>query len=204
MLLPPALRPDSNTLFNSFLSSRADSTVKKYTNEINKFFLWCRSRQIPLQIPFSSSVVALHLFDLDQQLRSPAAMVLVHAALKWLHSFVPDDGPNPLDNACCKNMIECAKRTRSHPVNKKKSVDPAIIRRIIDRHGAEEASLKDLRIAAISSSGFAGFFRFNELANILWRAIAFKSRYHNISMISRDISYFHDILISLQNDFFVS
>ena len=166
MLLPPALRPDSNTLFNRFLRSRADSTVKKYTNEINKFFLWCRSRQIPLQIPFSSSVVALYLFDLDQQLRSPVAMVLVHAALKWLHSFVPDDGPNPLDNACCKNMIECAKRTRSHPVNKKKPVDPAIIRRIIDRHGAEEASLKDLRIAAISSLGFAGFFRFNELANI--------------------------------------
>ena len=162
MLLPPALRPDSNTFFNRFLSSRADSTVKKYTNEINNFFLWCRSRQIPLQIPFSSSVVALYLFDLDQQLRSPAAMVLVHAALKWLHSFVPDDGPNPLDNACCKNMIERAKRTRK----KKKPVDPAIIRRIIDRHGAEEASLKDLRIAAISSLGFAGFFRFNELANI--------------------------------------
>ena len=117
MLLPPALRPDINTLFNLLLSSRADSTVKKYTNEINKFFLWCRSRQIPLQIPFSSSVVALYLFDLDQQLRSPATMVLVHAALKWLHSFVPDDGPNPLDNACCKNMIQCAKRTRSHPVN---------------------------------------------------------------------------------------
>ncbi|CAH3166025.1 unnamed protein product, partial [Porites lobata] len=101
-----------------------------------------------------------------QQLRSPAAMVLVHAALKWFHSFVPDDGPNPLDNACCKNLIECAKRTRSNPVHKKKPVDPAIIRSIIDRHGAEEESLKDLRIAAIRSLGFAGLFRFNELANI--------------------------------------
>ena len=70
-----------------------------------------------------------------------------------------DDGLNPLDNACCKNLIECAKRTRSNPVNKKKPVDPAIIRSIIDRHGAEEASLKDLRIAAIRSLGFAGFFR---------------------------------------------
>ena len=95
-------------------------------------------------------------------------MVLVHAALKWFHSFVPDDGPNPLDDACCKNLIECTKRTRSNPVHKKKPVDPAIIRSIIDRsrHGAEEASLKDLRFAAISFLGFAGFFRFNELANI--------------------------------------
>ena len=50
--------------------------------------------------------------------------------------------------------------------SQKNPVDPAVFRSIIDRHGAEEASLKDLRIAAISSLGFAGFFRFNELANI--------------------------------------
>ena len=37
---------------------------------------------------------------------------------------------------------------------------------IIDKHSAEEASLKDLSIAAISSLGFTGFFLFNELANI--------------------------------------
>ena len=66
-------------------------------------------------------------------------------------------GPNPLDNACCKNLIKCAKRTRSNPVCKKKVVDPAIIKSIIDKHRTEEASVKDLRIAAISSLGFAGF-----------------------------------------------
>lgn len=166
MVLPLAVRPDFNSLFNCLLNSRADSTVKKYLKEINKCLLWCRSRKIALQLSFSSRVVALYLFGLDPQLRSPAAIVLVHAALKWLHSFVPDDVPNPLDNACCKSLIECAKRSRSNPVNKKKLVDPAIIRSIIDRHDSEEASLKDLRIAAISSLGFAGFLRFNGLANI--------------------------------------
>ena len=162
MVLPPAIRPDVNSLFSCLLSSRADSTVRKYLKEINKFLLWCRTLKMALQLPFSSSVVALYLFGLDQQVRSPTATALVHAALKWCHSFVPDDGPNTLDNACCKNLIKCAKRTRSNPVHKKKPVDPAIIRSIIDRHRAEEASLKDLRIAAISSLGFAGFFRFNE------------------------------------------
>ena len=38
---------------------------------------------------------------------------------------------------------------------------------------AEEASLKDLRIAAVSSLGFAGFFRFNELANIQQKHLTF-------------------------------
>ena len=130
-------------------------------------------RKIALQLPFSSSVVALYLFGLDQQLRSPAAMVLVHTALKWFHSFVPDDGPNPLGDACCKNLIECAKRTRGNPLNKKKPVDPAVIRSIIDRHGTEEASVKGLRIAAISSLGFAGFFRFNKLANVQAKHLTF-------------------------------
>ena len=64
-----------------------------------------------MQKPFSASVAALYLFDLDQQLGTAASMVLVHAALKWLHSFTPDDGSNPLDNAYCRGMIECAKRT---------------------------------------------------------------------------------------------
>ena len=65
-------------------------------------------------------------------------------------------------------------------VNKKKSVDPAIIRSIIDRHVAEEASLKDLRIAAISSLGFAGFFRFNELVNIESKHLAFRDSFVKI------------------------
>ena len=48
------------------------------------------------------------------------------------------------------------------PVRKKKPV----VKSIIDRFGGEGGSLKDLRIAALNSLGFAGFFRFNELANI--------------------------------------
>ena len=91
MVPPPAIRSGFNSLFTSLLSSRAYSTMKKYLKEINKFLLWCRFRKLVLQLTFSSSVVALHLFGLDQQLRSPAAMVLIHAALKWFHSFVRDD-----------------------------------------------------------------------------------------------------------------
>ena len=90
MVPPPAIRSGFNSLFNCLLSSRADSTMK-YLKEINKFLLWCRTRKIALQLTFSSSVVALRVFALDQHLRSPATMVLIHAALKWFHSFVRDD-----------------------------------------------------------------------------------------------------------------
>ena len=51
-------------------------------------------------------------------------MALVHAALKWFHSFVPDDGPNPLDNACCKNLIECAKEDKRQSGQQEKARGP--------------------------------------------------------------------------------
>ena len=63
-------------------------------------------------------------------------------------------------------MIECAKKTRSLRVSEKKPVDADVIKSIIDRFGAESASLKDLRIAAVTSLGFEGFFRFSELDSI--------------------------------------
>ena len=62
MVLPPAVRPDFNSVFNSLLASRADSTVKKYLKEISKFLLLCRGRKVSLQSQFSSSVIALYLF----------------------------------------------------------------------------------------------------------------------------------------------
>ena len=181
-ILPSALRPDRNSLFDVLFNSRANSTAKKYINEIKKFFVWCKSRQISIQLPFPCPVVALYLFNSDQQLRCLNSVVLVHAALKWLHSFAPDDNPNrgnhpnPLDNACCRSMIECAKRTRSLPISKKKPVDADVVKSIVDRFGAEGESLKDFCIVAVTSLVFAGFFRFNELANIQPNHIFFSLR----------------------------
>ena len=39
-LLPSALRPDRNSLFSVLLNSRANSTAKKYINEIKKFYAY--------------------------------------------------------------------------------------------------------------------------------------------------------------------
>ena len=84
--------------------------------------------------------------------------------LKWI--LRPKSGAS-------KSRPRWAAHTRIGSVWEYPPQDPAIIRSIIDRHGAEEASLKDLRIAAISSLGFAGFFRFNELANIQPKHLTF-------------------------------
>ena len=91
----------------------------------------------------------------------------------WFHSFVPINGPNPLDGARAKNVIESAKRAKGNPIVKKEPISTDVIKKIIDNFAAERASLKDLRIAALCTLCFAGFFRFSELSNISCKHIVF-------------------------------
>ena len=156
------------------LKSRADSTAKKYIGEIRRFLAWCKENSVADSYPFSSTVVTLYLFQLfAHRNKSYSVLVMVHAALKWFHSFVPLNGPNPLDDACAKNVLQSAKRRKENPTSKKEPVSTELVKKIINRFAPKGASLKDLRIAALCTLGFAGFFRFNELGNMLCKHIAF-------------------------------
>ena len=56
---------------------------------------------------------------------------------------------------------------------KKEPINTDLIKKIIDKFATVGASLKNLRIAALCTLGFAGFFRFSELSNILCKHIVF-------------------------------
>ena len=98
---------------------------------------------------------------------------MVHAALTWFHLFVPINGPSPLDGACTKIVIESAKRAKGNPIVRKEPISTDLIKKVIDKFVAKGASLKNLRIAALCTLGFAGFFRFSELSNMLCKHIVF-------------------------------
>ena len=97
-----------------------------------------------------------------------------------VNSFVPSLDRNPLDSEFCRNIIESAKRQKSQPVMKKKPITTEIIRSILDIHKKKDANLKNLRIAALCSLAFAGFFRYDELCNIVPKHIEFHSDYIRI------------------------
>ena len=71
------------------LKSRADTTTKAYVRVIRKFLEWSKGRHFKMQLPFPLSVVSLYLFEVQQSCTSSSSVILAHAALKWLHSFVP-------------------------------------------------------------------------------------------------------------------
>ena len=133
------------------VKSRADSTAKMNLVEIRRFLDWCKRNSETESYPFSSTVVTLSLFQLfANQHKSYEVLVIMHTALKWFHSFVPINGQNPLDDACAKNVIESAKRTKGNPIVKKEPISTDLIKKKIDKFAADGASLKDLRTGGIT------------------------------------------------------
>ena len=133
-----------------------------------------------MQLPFPLGVVSLYLLEVQQSCTFSSSVILAQAALKWLHSFVPSLDRNPLDSDFCRNIVESAKRHKSQPIMKKKPITTEIINNILDVYSKEDANLEDLRIAALCSLAFAGFFRYDELCNIVPKHIEFCTGYIRI------------------------
>ena len=91
-----------------------------------------------MKLPFPLSVVSPYMFAVQQSGASSSSVVLAHAALNWLHSFIPSLDRNPLDSEFCRSIIESAKRQKSQPVMKKKPIFTEIIRCILDIHNKPE------------------------------------------------------------------
>jgi hypothetical protein len=92
------------------------------------------------------------------------------ALIKWVHGLLPLQ-LNPLDSSICQNLIEAEKRQRKRPIMKKEPASIELIKFIAARYGYENATLKDLRLAALCVLSFAGLFRSKELLNIRVRDI---------------------------------
>ena len=164
--LPSMVKPRSKDLVDQLLKSKADSTSSRYSKEIEKFCKWCKSFSVEPRPPFTVALVIAYLSKVYGKSKSYSSLVLTHSALKWFHSFLPDMVANPFDSPICHNLLEAAKRCKA-PIEKKSPVTPVMIKEIIDQYGSPSANLKDLRLACLCSLGFAGFFRYNELSNIL-------------------------------------
>ena len=108
--------------------------------------------------------MALYLSYLLQKANTPSPVEEAVNALSWAHNLacVEDPTGHPL----VKQVLEGAKRMLSHRVNKKEPITPEILRSLVDRYATEQATLADIRTLTICLLGFAGFFRYSELAKI--------------------------------------
>ena len=147
------------------IKSKANSTSKRYLQEISKFISWGCSFEVQPKPPLSVALCVTYLSHRYNESGSYALLVLSHDALKWYHSFLPTVHVKPLDSQVCSNLQESAKR-RKPPIIRKSPVSPDIIRAFVHKKANPSANLKNLRLACLCTLGFAGFFRFDELSSI--------------------------------------
>ena len=162
------------------MKSRADTTTKTYMRAVKTFFKWCKEKNIPIQLPLHAGILAMYVHEIDQKHTSVSSLNIVSAAIKWLHSLLPDDSPNPADNSFFQTILQAVKRKASRPVLKKKPLSTDIIKQMIDKFGSLQSNLKDLRTATFCAIGFAGFLRFDELIKIQPNHIIFHEEHIEI------------------------
>ena len=118
---------------------------------------------------------------------------MAYAALVWLHDIVDvTSSNNPLKTGVCRNFVEAAKRNGTQWKNRKLPVSIDMVKTIVAKYGKLDTNVKDPRISVIVLLGFAGFFGFNELANIGTSRIKFAHDHMSIFIPSSKIDVYRE------------
>ena len=158
---------------------KSENTNKKYDLYFNKFKKWCEMHNVQY-LPAPVSAVAVFLSSLVQSAVSNAVFSSYFYSIKWHHDLHVRE--NPCENKVVNMLCEGARRILSKPVKKKEPITSDIIEKVVGHFSAGERmnDLSDVRICTMFLTGFAGFLRFNELANIKVENIVFHDSYMTI------------------------
>ena len=144
------------------LKCRAMSTTKKYLGAYKRWKAWATSHKLPF-FPAEIPHVALYLQHLKETKYSKSAVEEAVNALGWVHTMVGK--PSPASSPFVQTVVEGMKRELAMPVHKKLPFTVEMLNAIVV-NTKQHCSLANLRLASACLLAFAGFLRFDELANI--------------------------------------
>ena len=85
-----------------------------------------------------------------------------------------------------------ARRILAKKTNKKEPITPEILASLVERFAGKEASLSDIRTITFCLLGFAGFFRFDELAKLKETDVAIYESHMELFVESSKTDQFRD------------
>ena len=145
------------------LRGRAPATVRQYSGAFCWWKKWASAKGVD-SFPASPFFVSLYLNYLIQKSSTVAPVEQAVHALSWVHSIAVVD--DPTQHPLVGHVVAGAKRILARPTCKKEPITPDILQRLVSRFGGEGASLSEIRTLAICLLSFAGFFRYDEVANL--------------------------------------
>ena len=175
----PELKELADALPVLVLQGRAPSTVKKYSGAFCRWKRWASTKpEVGYSLPPKPIHIALYLSFLVQRSITSAPISEAISALSWVNQVatVEDTTTHPL----VQQVLAGAKRKLAHKTTKKEPITPEILATLIDRFGQPQAPLSDVRTLAMCLIGYAGFFRYDELANLKESDITFYNEHMEI------------------------
>lgn len=161
----PELQQLAQSLPSLVLQGKAVSTVKKYSGAYNRWRRWASTKpEIKSTLPPLPLHICLYLSFLAQTAKTSAPVVEAVSALSWVNQIatVEDTTAHPL----VIQVLAGIKRKLACPTIKKEPITTEILSTLVSKFGQQDASLSDVRTLCACLLGFAGFFRFDELAKL--------------------------------------
>ena len=112
----------------------------------------------------SHSLKAIYLNFLIQKAKSSSPVEEAVNALSWVHKVATVE--DPTTHLLVGQVLAGAKRLLAKHIVKKEPITPEILGKLVDSITFPSASLSDIRTITICLVGYAGFFRYNELAKL--------------------------------------
>ena len=111
-------------------------------------------------------------------------------SISWAHQLavVEDPAGHPL----VKQILAGTKRILAHRTTKKEPITPEILHRMFDTFVTPSAELPIIRTMTICLLGYAGFFRFSELASLKECDVVFYDQHVEIFVESSKTDQFRD------------
>ena len=109
--------------------------------------------------------------------------------MSWAHALacVEDPTRHPL----VRQVLDGAKRMLAHRVAKE-PITPEILKALVERFAKHDGTLSNIRTLTIIFIGFAGFFRYNELAKLRECDITLLPEYLEIFLESSKTDQYRD------------
>ena len=136
------------------LSSRADSTTKKYLGAYQRWKTWADARQGVPSFPVQEIHLVLYMQHLSESTECKAAVEEAVHALSWLHGLA---GLQPFsESTLVKSTLEGLRRMLAKPKVRKEPVTADMLKAMVEAAGLAP-SLTEVRLLAVCLVAFAGF-----------------------------------------------
>ena len=165
----PELQRLAQSLPRTVLTSRADSTTRKYLYAFLRWKRWAEKKLEVVIFPVQDMQFALYLQHLAEATGSKASVDEAVNAVSWAHQLA---GLAPVAQApFVRTVLAGLHRQLAKPKPKKEPITAEMLAAIVH---ATKDTLTDVRYAAIALIAFSAFLRCDEIINIRCCDIVFK------------------------------